>query len=108
MTQTINRRNPMNNIFLILCIAICGIAITYAIIQQKKLNEIRKELLQKDLNEIGAIDDQLTQIRDEKQLTLDELKKSRERLDKLIEATEKQDTTVLSLEEALKIINGLK
>jgi hypothetical protein len=78
-----------------------------AFFQFKSNSSLEKKLLKGDMDRIGVIDDDLSSIRKDKNITLDELIKSREKIQKLIDTAKRRDTSVLKLEEALKIIKEL-
>lgn len=99
------KRNNIIWIVLILVISVSGYVLAF--IQRRDNIRLERQILKEDVQDIGLIDKELIELREEKSITLEELKESKERLEQLIQAAESKDTTNLSLEEALKIINGL-
>jgi hypothetical protein len=91
---------------IVLLIALGGYALAY--FQFRKSNALAEQLIKEDKRQIGLVESDIEAIREEKKLTLDELKKSKDRIDALITEFEQKDTTEMSVDDALKIIEGLK
>lgn len=89
----------------VLLIAVGGYI--WAFIAMRANTTLHKKLLGDDMDNITVIDEELTRIRKSKDVTMDDLIKSKERLDKLINEVEKRNTDTMSIEDALKIIEGL-
>lgn len=99
------RSKPPYWIILLLIIALSGYGLAY--IQYSNNIELQQELLNSKVGQIEMINDSLLVVRSETEITIEELKRSRMILDALILEAEQRDTTNLTLEEALKIIEGL-
>lgn len=93
-------------IAIIVVVALGGYVLAF--FQFKNNVSLEQKLLNDDLGKIGVIDDELAAIRKDKAITLEELKESQDKINRLIEEAEKRDTSTLNLEEALKIINELQ
>lgn len=96
-----------NWVWIVILIVITLGGYVWGFIQFNKTSSLEQQLIREDLGNIGLIDDQLKDIRKDKKLTLEELEKSKERVIKLIDAAKLKDTTELSLDDALKLIEGI-
>jgi hypothetical protein len=89
-------------ILFLVIIAIGGYVLAY--IQYDNNIVLQKEYLKDDMAKIGIIDDELENIRDSKKITIDDLIKSKERLEKILDTMGQSGVDSLTLDEALKII----
>jgi hypothetical protein len=92
-------------IVIILIVSLGGYILAF--FQFRTNASLADRLLSDDMNRIGVIDDELSAIRTDTAITMEELKKSQNKINKLIEEALKRDTTSLNLDDALKIINEL-
>jgi len=94
------------SVVLLLVIALSGYIMLY--FSYKNNIKLEQEVLNYKVSELEIINDSLAVVRDAEVVTMKELTKSRDRLNMLIDAAAKRDTAKLSLEDALKIIEGIK
>ena len=90
-------------LFIIILIALGGYILAY--IQYNNNIVIQKKFLKDEISKINMLDDELKIIRDDKQLTIDELLLSHERINKLLDSMMHDGVDSITLDEALKIIN---
>ena len=99
-------KNSVIWIAVILIIAIGGYV--WAFIEYRNNNALERQLLNDDLDNIGLIDEELKSIRKSKEITLDDLEKSRKNIEKLIEAAKSREEKSLDVDDALDLIGELE
>lgn len=78
----------------------------YGALKNKELNKLRRQNFEKELLQFKPSLDSIEQFQEDNTITLRDIQEKQKELKKLEEALQTRDSSVMTLEEALKVIGG--